>query len=191
MPVRSPYEILGVPPTATDAQLRAAYRRLVQLHHPDHNQNSPESTRRFEAVQDAYAQVLRERKAGPPPPPPRADAPAGPELDKRLQDLERQVRAARDRAERAARDAARKAARDARDARDAAHTSTGSARKRPTDEELGYYTTEDSFTSIIADARSELSDRLRHAQEHPVAKRVSNLIEGLEDLASKLDGRDR
>ena len=60
-PIRSPYQTLGVPPTATDAQLRAAYRRLVQLHHPDHNHNSPESTRRFEQVQEAYAQILRER----------------------------------------------------------------------------------------------------------------------------------
>jgi curved DNA-binding protein CbpA len=180
MPITSPYAILGVPPSATDAELRAAYRKLVQLHHPDHNQNSPESTRRFEAVQEAYAQVLRERKAGPPPPPPRADAPAGPELDRRLEDLERQVRAARERAQRAARDAARAAAR----------AGTGPDRKRPTDEELGYYTTDDSFTSIIGDAREELSNRLRHAQEHPVAKRVKDLIDGLEDLASKLDHRD-
>jgi curved DNA-binding protein CbpA len=177
MPIKSPYEILDVPPSATDAQVRAAYRRLVQLHHPDHNQNSQESTRKFEEVQDAYAQVLRERKAGPPPPPPRADAPAGPELDKRLQDLERQVKAARQRAQRAAREAAHEATRSARDA----------ARTRATDEELGYYSTEDSFTSIVSDARDELSNRLRHAQEHPVAKRVKDLIDGLEDLASKLD----
>ena len=89
MPITSPYEILGVPPSASDAEVRSAYRRLVQLHHPDHNGGSLESTRRFEEVQEAYAQVLRERKSGPPPPPPQADAPAGPELDKRLQDLER------------------------------------------------------------------------------------------------------
>jgi curved DNA-binding protein CbpA len=173
--MRSPYETLGVAANATDAEVRSAYRRLVQLHHPDHNGGSVESTRRFEEVQEAYAQVLRERKAGPPPPPPRADAPAGPELDKRLQDLERQVKAARERAQRAAREAARAAA------------ATRSERKRPSDEELGYYTTEDSLSSIISDAREELSNRLRHAQEHPVARRVTDLIDGLEELASKLD----
>jgi len=177
VPIKGPYQVLGVPPTATDRELRAAYRRLVQLHHPDHNAGSPESARRFEEVQEAYAQALRERKAGPPPPPPRADAPAGPELDKRLQDLERQVKAARERAQRTAQ----------RAARDAARAASGSARKRPSDEELGYYSTEDNFSSIISDAREQLSGRLKHAGEHPVARRVADLIDGLEELASKLD----
>jgi curved DNA-binding protein CbpA len=185
MPIKRPYETLGVPPTATDAQLRAAYRRLVQLHHPDHNQNSPDSTRRFEEVQEAYAQVLRERKHAPPPGPggPRTSA-TDPHVDSRLEDLERQVReayAARERARRAAREAT---AAEADRARPREH-------KRPTDEELGYYETDDSFTSILSDARRELSDRLKHAPEHPVAKRVSDLIQGLEELASKLDRKDR
>jgi curved DNA-binding protein CbpA len=184
MPIKSPYQTLGVPPSATDAQVRAAYRRLVQLHHPDHNSGSPESARRFEEVQEAYAQVLRERKKSPPPraqsaPPPRAQTRSDPDVETRLKDLERQVRAAQERARKAARQAARKAAREA------ARQSPGG--KRPTDEELGYYTTDDSFTSILADARQELSQQLAHAQEHPVAKRVADLIEGLEQLASKLD----
>jgi curved DNA-binding protein CbpA len=165
MPVKSPYETLGVPPTANDAQVRAAYRRLVQLHHPDHNRNSPDSTRRFEEVQEAYAQILRERKTRPPDTEPAISA----DVESRLRDLERQVRAAQERARQAARKAA--AARP----------------RRPTDEELGYYTTDDSFSSILADARSELSEQLSHAREHPVAKRVADLIEGLEEIASKLD----
>src|SRR5947209_2054758 len=118
MPIGSPYQTLGVPPNATDADVRAAYRRLVQLHHPDHNAGSPESARRFEEVQEAYAQILRERKSAPPPhppPPPRAESPPT-DLDNRLKDLERQVQAAQERARRAASDAAKK------------------ARRRPTDE---------------------------------------------------------
>jgi DnaJ-domain-containing protein 1 len=182
MPIKSPYAILGVPPTATDAELRAAYRKLVQLHHPDHNQNSPESTRRFEEVQEAYAQALRERKHTPPghapPPPPPPHQATDPHIESRLDDLERQVREAQ-----AARERARRAAREAM----ATETTAATGRKRPTDEELGYYTTDDSFTSILADARSELAQHLAHAQEHPVAKRVKDLIDGLEDLASKLD----
>jgi DnaJ-class molecular chaperone len=182
MPIRSPYETLGVSPTATDAELRAAYRRLVQLHHPDHNQNSPESTRRFEEVQEAYAQVLRERQRNTSAQSGGAGT-ADPHVDTRLADLERQVReayAARERARRAAREAAAAEAKRARP----------TERQRPTDEELGYYKTDDSFTSILSDARRELSERLKHAPEHPVAKRVSDLIQGLEDLASKLDRKD-
>lgn len=172
MPVRNPYDTLGVPPGATEAEIRAAYRRLVQLHHPDHNQGSRESARRFEEVQEAYAQVLRERKRGPQPP-------RDPHVDSRLEDLERQVSQAY-----AAREKARRAAREAAAA-------TQPKRERPTDEELGYYSTQDSFANIIADAREELSNQLRHAREHPVAKRVSDLIDGLEELASKLDRPSR
>src|ERR1700753_1187530 len=54
-PSPDPYRTLGVTRSATDAEVRAAYRRLVQLHHPDHNGGSVESARRFEAGQEAYA----------------------------------------------------------------------------------------------------------------------------------------
>ena len=63
-PPPDPYRTLGVAASATDAELRAAYRRLVQLHHPDHNGGSQESARRFEEVQEAYAEARRLRAAG-------------------------------------------------------------------------------------------------------------------------------
>ena len=189
--VKSPYETLGVPPSATDAQLRSAYRRLVQLHHPDHNGNSAESTRRFEEVQDAYAQVVRERKAAPPratqpprathPPPPGTD----PDIESRLHDLEREVRAAN-----AARERVRRAARKA------AAEATPKAEptdERPSDEELGYVSTDDSFGSIFAEARTQFLDRIAaerkrtRESQNPVVRHVSDLIDGLDDLASKLD----
>src|SRR5665648_657206 len=124
--VHDPYEILGVRRSASDAELRAAYRRLVQLHHPDHNGGSAESARRFEQIQDAYAAVTDQRRAGASsakaaprrgPAPPRGgaprSAPADPDLEARLADLERQLKeanAARERARRAAREAARETA---------------------------------------------------------------------------------
>ena len=156
---------------ASDEQLRAAYRRLVQLHHPDHNRGSAESTRRFEEVQEAYSQIRRVRESGsrvPPRPAP------DPDLDARLADMEADLRAAQ-----AARERARQAAREA----------AASARpRRPTDEELGYVTTDDSFSKILADARAELSDRFAEAREHPVTRRVSDLID---ELAAKLTGERR
>jgi curved DNA-binding protein CbpA len=177
--VRSPYETLGVSPAVSDAELRAAYRRLVQLHHPDHNDNSPESTRRFEEIQDAYAEVVRLRKSSPPPraraqaqTQPQADA--DPKVESRMADLEREVRAAH-----AARERVRRAAREA--------AAAAAPTERPSDEELGYVKTDDSFTKILTDARAEIVDRFSEAREHPVIKRVSDLIDGLEELSSKLD----
>jgi curved DNA-binding protein CbpA len=178
-----PYETLGVSPGVSDAELRAAYRRLVQLHHPDHNGGSAESARRFEAVQDAYGQIRRLRDASPgthrEPPrsaanrpasastPPRASA--DPATDARLADLEREIREAH-----LARERARQAARDA----------AAEGVRRPSPEELGYVTTDDSLGKILADARAQVSERFAEARE-PVTKRVADL---LDDLASKLSG---
>ncbi|WP_210506067.1 DnaJ domain-containing protein [Naasia sp. SYSU D00057] len=49
----SPYEVLGVPPSATDDELRRAYRRLLRETHPDTGGESA----RFIAVQQAWALI--------------------------------------------------------------------------------------------------------------------------------------
>ena len=146
---RDPYEVLGVQRSADDSELRSAYRRLVQLHHPDHNGGSPEATRRFEEVQEAYAAILASRRGAPrrEAPKPQSSAPvADPDLETRVADLERQVREAH-----AARERARRAARQAAEATE----------HRASDEELGYITTEDSVSKILADALDELAARLK------------------------------
>jgi curved DNA-binding protein CbpA len=166
-----PYRTLGVSPAASEQELRAAYRRLVQLHHPDHNAGSAESARRFEEVQEAYARI-RQLRAGrdtaaraSAPPPPSAD----PATDARLADLEREIREAHQ-----ARERARQAAREA----------AAESAQRPSDEELGYVTTDDSLGSILADARAQATERFAEVRE-PVTKRVADL---LDELASKLSG---
>jgi len=165
-----PYKILGLTPRATDDELRTAYRRLVQIHHPDHNRGSAESTRRFEEIQRAYSQIREQRERVPrvDDSPPRATVDS--DLDTRLADLERELREAH-----AARERARQAAREA----------AAASYERPSDEELGYVTTDDSLAKILADARAEVSDRLGEAREHPIGKRVSELID---ELAAKLTG---
>jgi hypothetical protein len=87
-----------------------------------------------------------------------------------LEDLERQVREAhlaRERAQRAAREAAH----------------TGEA--RPTDEELGYVTTDDSFSKLLDDALAEISERFADARSHPAARRLTDLIDGLASKVSR------
>ncbi|MGZ4235822.1 MAG: J domain-containing protein [Solirubrobacteraceae bacterium] len=149
---RDPYLVLGVRADASDQEIRSAYRRLVQLHHPDHNNGSADSERRFEGVQAAYAQIRELRARGaqprsgaaqPPPPPP----PSDPDLDARLKDMERDLREAH-----LARERARRAAAEA--------AAAATQRERASDEELGYIKTDDSFSKIFADAGAALSEQL-------------------------------
>ena len=53
------YHVLGVPRSASAAEVTAAFRRLVKRHHPDVNHSNGEH-RRFVEVATAYS-VLRER----------------------------------------------------------------------------------------------------------------------------------
>jgi len=55
--VRDPYEILGVGRGATDAEIKAAFRRLASQHHPDKNPDDPEAQVRFKEINAAH-QIL-------------------------------------------------------------------------------------------------------------------------------------
>jgi curved DNA-binding protein CbpA len=168
---RDPYETLGVKPDVSDDQLRTAYRQLVQLHHPDHNGGSAESAHHFEQIQDAYAQIreLREVEQGAGRTPPSDGVEPG--VESRIAALQQELREAQ-----LARERARQAAREA----------SADRPNRPSDEELGYVTTDDSFSKILADARSELSERFSEAREHPAVRRARDLIDELDEVAAKL-----
>ena len=54
---KNPYVVLGVSETATDAEIRNAYRNLAKKYHPDLNPNDPEAARRMNEVNVAYDQI--------------------------------------------------------------------------------------------------------------------------------------
>lgn len=55
--MRDPYEILGVGRSATESEIKAAFRRLAAQHHPDRNRDDPEAQVRFKEVNAAH-QIL-------------------------------------------------------------------------------------------------------------------------------------
>ena len=59
-----PYQVLGVSPSASDDEIKAAYRRLAKQYHPDRNNGSPEAERKMMQINDAYAQIVEMRKNG-------------------------------------------------------------------------------------------------------------------------------
>ena len=59
-----PYQVLGVSPSATDAEVKAAYREMAKRYHPDRNGGSAEAERKMMQVNEAYSQIMDMRKNG-------------------------------------------------------------------------------------------------------------------------------
>jgi DnaJ-class molecular chaperone len=47
------YATLGVPKTATEKEIRSAYRRLARQHHPDVNPGNSEAEGRVKTINEA------------------------------------------------------------------------------------------------------------------------------------------
>jgi DnaJ-class molecular chaperone len=47
------YKTLGVPRTATEKEIKAAYRKLARKHHPDVNKSDPKAEARFKEINEA------------------------------------------------------------------------------------------------------------------------------------------
>lgn len=58
--MRDPYEVLGVDRAASEAEIKAAFRRLAAIHHPDKNPNDPDAGVRFKEANLAH-QILSDR----------------------------------------------------------------------------------------------------------------------------------
>ena len=52
--MRNPYEVLGVPKAASEADIKKAYRKLAKEFHPDRNKNDVKAKDRFSEASAAY-----------------------------------------------------------------------------------------------------------------------------------------
>ncbi|KZD10313.1 DnaJ C-terminal domain-containing protein [Oceanibaculum pacificum] len=52
--MRDPYDVLGVAPTASQAEIKAAFRKLAKKYHPDVNADNPDVERQFKEINTAY-----------------------------------------------------------------------------------------------------------------------------------------
>lgn len=62
-----PYRVLEISESATNEEIKKAYRRLSRKYHPDANINNPrkdEAEMKFKEVQQAYDQIMKEREYG-------------------------------------------------------------------------------------------------------------------------------
>lgn len=56
------YKILELPRTATEQDIKSAYRRLARKYHPDVNQDNPQATEHFKEISEAYEVLGDEEK---------------------------------------------------------------------------------------------------------------------------------
>ena len=64
--MRDPYQVLGIPSTATDEEVKKAYRNLARKYHPDNYHDNPLedlAQERMKEINEAYETIRNQRKA--------------------------------------------------------------------------------------------------------------------------------
>lgn len=65
--MNDPYRVLGVDPSASDEEIKRAYRDLARKYHPDNYQNNPLADlaeEKMKAVNEAYDAIQKQRQGG-------------------------------------------------------------------------------------------------------------------------------
>ena len=52
--MRDPYEVLGVPKTASEAEIKKSFRSLAKKHHPDKHAGDAAAQKKFQEISGAY-----------------------------------------------------------------------------------------------------------------------------------------
>ena len=65
--MNDPYSVLGVSPSASDEEIKKAYRDLARKYHPDNYQNNPLADlaqEKMKEINEAYDMITKERASG-------------------------------------------------------------------------------------------------------------------------------
>ncbi len=65
--MNNPYEVLGIKPGASEAEIKAAYKELVKKYHPDKYQDNPLADlaeEKMQEINEAYDALMKNRSAG-------------------------------------------------------------------------------------------------------------------------------
>ena len=65
--MKDPYEVLGIPRTATDDEVKTAYRNMARKYHPDNYTDNPLSDlaqEKMQEINEAYDTIVRMRQGG-------------------------------------------------------------------------------------------------------------------------------
>ena len=60
--VEDPYQILGIPHGATEAEIKKAYRKKAKEYHPDLHPNDPVAIKKMQEVNEAYDMLMNPEK---------------------------------------------------------------------------------------------------------------------------------
>ena len=59
---RDYYEVLGISKSASEAEIKSAFRKKAKEFHPDLNKDNPEAAEKFKEAQEAYSVLSDENK---------------------------------------------------------------------------------------------------------------------------------